>query len=247
MSELKVRWSDLKTFVDARNLSIQWIETSSAYYLKAVDSLYILSAVVKKDGGADVTAFEATYKAAGNHTFTDSDNTALYRLKMSPEGWHYQAHGITFTTATLNSLLNNDETGTDIGDASLTFLDASQIALTTQATIDTSCVATCLDFEPAYDYSIVGGQMFAPSGLTIDLRVHVIAVPDLPSAYGGSKIMVENVNLKNFAGSSLIIDGRTAKRLNYDATLHTNKMRVIINHAILDKKEIHIVWELYKP
>jgi hypothetical protein len=63
---IDVIWTVLKSFVDSRSLSIQFIEADDRYFLWAFDGPMFISCQVMKDGGADVTAFEASYKAAGN-------------------------------------------------------------------------------------------------------------------------------------------------------------------------------------
>lgn len=66
-----VSWTDLKTFVDARGLSIQWLDLGDTYFLKALDGVFALETTLHKALQADDTAvFEAIYKAVGNRTIT---------------------------------------------------------------------------------------------------------------------------------------------------------------------------------
>jgi len=63
---VELPWTSFKAFVDARALSIQWVEADSTYFMFAFDGPMALRCAVYKDSGADQTAFEATYQALGN-------------------------------------------------------------------------------------------------------------------------------------------------------------------------------------
>lgn len=68
----RVTWTVLKSFVDARGLSIQYTESSNRYNLIAIDGPYSVGCELKKNyapHAADVATFEATYKALGNVKF----------------------------------------------------------------------------------------------------------------------------------------------------------------------------------
>lgn len=170
------------------------------------------------------------------------------RLKMAPHGWAYQARGIEFETSKLSSLVNNDKDGVDIGDVTLKFYNSSDTELTTQTDLDSSCVKTVIEFEPTHDYEVIGGFISMVGTTTQDIRVYCIAVPDIPAAAGGSKVMINQLNMKYIGESDrLIIDGRTPKRMNYDATYHTNKLRKEFHHPAGAKCEFTIVFEIFRP
>ena len=64
---IKTNWSQLKTFVDSRALSIQWVETDEAYYLVSADGYFALECVLMKNNqNGELADFEANYKANGN-------------------------------------------------------------------------------------------------------------------------------------------------------------------------------------
>lgn len=249
MKEIDVTWTELKAFVDERCLTCQWVEFGTFYLVHAFDGPFALSCRIHKDSGADQTAFEASYKAAGNQKLipTDTDGIALSRTKMTQTGWHYQLYGIEFETAKLDSLVNLDVDGSALGHATIKFYNSSNVELTTQLAIDLGCVKTVIDWEPPWDYEIIGGQFRQLSVPGTDAIMHVIAVPDIPAGSGGSVPFVNNVNLRYLSNSDNIkTDGRTSKKLVYNASLHTNKLRIIIEHSILMTHKMHLMFEIFR-
>lgn len=175
---------------------------------------------------------------------TDTDNALFARTKVVPTGMTFCLRAFEVATSTLNSLINNDYTGTPMSDISITFYDANGIVLTSDLS---TCVKTVIDFEPTFDYYIIGGQIRIYLTPTQDVRVHVIGVPDVPANFGGSKIMVQNVNLKYISASDKIeTDGRAGKPLSYSATNHTNKIRFILYHPAAYVQPLLIAIELFK-
>jgi hypothetical protein len=75
----------------------------------------------------------------------------------------------------------------------------------------------------------------------------VIGVPDVPAIYGGSKPFCTNVNIK-YAGleEGVKVDGRAPKFMPYDATNHTNKLRLIFRHPAGFKHKLCMIFELFK-
>lgn len=77
-----VKWAVFKAFVDARSLSIQYLEDDNFYFLKVSDAWFALECNLEKAvDTADVTEFEATYKADGNKKISgpvDSDGNPIF-------------------------------------------------------------------------------------------------------------------------------------------------------------------------
>ena len=48
MKNIDVEWSDLKSFVDDRSLSIQWLDIANIYYMYAFDGLLSLSCDIRQ-------------------------------------------------------------------------------------------------------------------------------------------------------------------------------------------------------
>lgn len=61
----KIDWSTFKSFIDVRNLSIQFLEHTSAYDLWATDGIVTYLCDIYK-GSSDATDFESNYKSDGN-------------------------------------------------------------------------------------------------------------------------------------------------------------------------------------
>lgn len=233
MSQIKVDWSELKTFVDDRNLTTNFIELETYYVIIGVDGFLQLIAKVQKTDPAneDQTDFEDNYKDDGNITIypTDTDYAPLYRLKITPSGWVYQLHAIEFATSTLNSIYNKDKDGNDLGFTTIKFYDNEGVELTDQEDIDTDCVKTVVNWEPTFDYDIIGGVVKQSSLPSDNVRVWIIGVPDIPAGSGGSKMFLTGgVNLKYMGLEDVKVDGRTPKRLSYNATYHTNKLQIVV-------------------
>lgn len=64
---MRVTWAVLKSFVDARKLSIQWVDMHGHYWLKAFDDIFTLESTINKNiASSDLTDFETNYKSLGN-------------------------------------------------------------------------------------------------------------------------------------------------------------------------------------
>ncbi len=75
---MEVSWPVFKDFVDARQMSIQWVDIDNTYWLMAFSGPFKLSCKIYKiepEGNA-LTEFESSYKAAGNK-FIPSVSQAL--------------------------------------------------------------------------------------------------------------------------------------------------------------------------
>jgi hypothetical protein len=70
--ELKVTWSELKQFVQARNLSVQWFVNNGLYWLAAIDGSVELSTQISiknpTPSGSDQQDFETNFKSLGNQS-----------------------------------------------------------------------------------------------------------------------------------------------------------------------------------
>jgi len=169
--------------------------------------------------------------------------------KFNEIGWSFHSQGIDFETSNLTSVYNKDDAGNDLGFATLTCWN--DLAMTTQSADQTdatlNCVKTVVDWEPTFDYEIVQGKFHQELDPGIDMYIYVIGVPDVPVESGGSKPFVCCLNLDRLPlKDGFTADGRRPKRLNYNATYHTNKMRLIINHPAGTKHKCMIVYEVYK-
>lgn len=250
MQSVFVQWSEFKVKVP-NGKRLRYIDRDSFYLLYFKDDIGSeFETSILKDDGADQIEFETSYKMSANQSLIspiDSDGAIIQRSKVTQTGWSYQLHGIEFETSSLSSLYSKDFSGNDYGFSTLKFYDASNIELTTQESIDAGCVKTIMDWEPTYDYEVIGGIIKQKENPSTDIRMWVIGVPDIGAAYGGSKCFGSNINMA-FIGlkDGVRMDGRVTKKLSYNATYHTNKLRLILKHDIGIKHKLHLIFELFK-
>lgn len=247
-------WASFKaTCITTKNLNCQFSENSSQYDLLGPDSNGILwrtSIQKTSPANSDQTDFETNYKSICNGKIQpsqiDTDGALLGRTKVAPTGWNFNYRMIEIQLATIGGILNNNQNGTDVGDAVVHLYDASG-TLITDPSLQGNAVKTVVDIEPPYSICVVGGSLRMDTHPTSDVFLNVIAVPDIPTSYGGSKVFIQNVNLSYIDGTiGLNADGRAAKQLNYSATYHTNKFRFQFTHPAGYQFWCAILMEIYK-
>lgn len=256
------RWNGWKAVYSVKGLPFQYEENETLYTIWTYDSDEIhlcqiwktsvpesvLSDYAQSQNDSDKLDFETNYKNLGNQSLgqIDTDGAQIVRTKAAKKGWTYYAAGIEFQTSTLGSLYSKLIDGTDRPGISIKFYNASDVEITSSLLIST-CVKTVVDFEPPYDYEVIGGTLRHMPVINTDVRLWIQAAPDIPAQYGGSKAMCSNINLKYLAsGDQLHIDGRVSKFLTYNATTHTNKLRFIFKHAAGDCQNLMITIEHYR-
>ena len=239
---IKVDWATFKNNATTRSLSIQYVEFTAYYHAIIFDGQLEIMCLVPKDAGADCVDFETNFKNAGNKSSSDIDGVTLVRPKAAKKGATFQLNSPEFTTSTIGSLAHYDSTGANLNQCTLKFYDSNNIELTTQQDCDTLCVKTVLDFEPPFDYELIGGNARISATVNENVRLWVAAVPDIPYADGGSRMMAQNVNLRfNAPGVGIDLDGKVSKHLAYSNTLHTNKLRVTLTHPT-GSKHLLAIW-----
>lgn len=181
------------------------------------------------DEDTDLTGMEAKNWLAQTSP-VDSDYAPLVRMKINTSGWHFQDRYLQFTTSKLNSVVNLNSSGVQRSDAWAKFYDAEGVELTTQETIDSSCVKTVLDVEPQYDYEVIEGGVFVTEKPAVPVYVGVVMAPDIPAQYGGGKCILSGADLSQ--KDEYEIEGRAVKKLYYNATNHSNKLRAIVIHPV---------------
>jgi len=244
---VEVNWTQFKKFVADRYLSVQWVEVGANYHLKAIDGYFELECILPMGvDDADTLDFEANYKAAGNKSFSDIDGTMSIRPKAAKKGWVFALLDIEFATAKLGSLYSKTKDGADRAGVSIKLYDADGTEVTAQEG-EAGCVRTVVCFEPPYDYEVIGGQLQQREKPASDIRVWVIAVPDVPAAYGGSKEMIGGANLRFVDPADKIeADGRVSKLMPYSATYHTNKLEFTLKHEAGVQHAVMILVELFR-
>ena len=213
-------------------------------------------AVVAKDDSGDTdivdVAAAINYLKDIDSMPRDSDGSPLQRIKVTTTGWHYQLHGVEFTTSKLNSIVSKKHDATNWGFTVMKFyklVNDVETEITgddlNQTFLDANCIKTIIDWEPTFDIDIVGGMLRQISAPSESVDLWIIAAPDIPAQYGGSKLFVSNLDLR-FMGEGLNVDGKAPKFVAYDATYHSGKFRIILRHPAGFQHPLHMVFEIFK-
>lgn len=216
-------------------------------------------------GNSDITDLNEAINFLKGYDLTpkDSSGSPITRPKVTETGWHHEPRILDFYTSKYNSLYNRKPDAftvagcTDLGDAYLKFYDASGTQLIRggeesaedfQTRLDANCTVTIMDWQPTYDMEIVGALLFVMDVPAQDAYVWSIVAPDLPAQYGGSVPFAQGGwNLKFFTEKSVLhIDGRGAKRINYDPVYNTNKFRVLAAHPAGLKIGLQVSYNHFK-
>lgn len=200
----------------------------------------------------DKAEFEASYKALGNMPLyqSDTDGAQIVRNKAARKGWTYCSLPFEFETSRLSdTLFSQDSAGNNRTFITMKSYDVNNVEVTTAGLLNGNygtIVKTIVDFEPPYDFEIVGGEMRTLTTINVDMRLWIIAVPDIP-APNGSKEMGGGINLRYLSpGNVFAVDGRVTKYATYNATFHTNKIRMIFKYPAGTNEGLQVVVELYR-
>lgn len=186
-----------------------------------------------------------------NYNNRDTDGANIVRNKAAKKGWSFWAVPVEITTSTLDgSMFCQMSDGTNIPWVSCKIYDANNNEITTAGVLNANlnqCVKTVIDFEPTFDFEIIGGDLRINSNPSQDIRLWIVGAPDIPANLGGSKEFTSGINLKFLApDSSFEIDGRVTKFLSYNASTHQGKMRILLKHPAGTQVNLQVVVQLYR-
>lgn len=243
---MKVSWTILKNFFTTRYAPLNYVEFESYYWLRADDVGFSLECELDKNPNdtTDLNDFETNYKPDANIRINDGDGDKLVRHKIAPRDWHYQALQFELQLGKYNSFYCKKSDGsTDVPGFTYKIYNSSNTEITS-ALLESTSVKTVITYEPTFDYCLIAGRVDQISVITSDCRLWVIAAPDISEESGGSKVFVNGVNLTYF--DSIITEGRSPKRLNYNATYHTNKLQFIFRHGLSLSHNVSFILDIYK-
>ena len=256
---ITVNWSDFKGLIASPNLTTKLVETGPAYYLWAFDGPMFIQTMIDRTGVSsdDLTDFETNYKATINQTIDprDTDGVALSRVKQTTLGWTIQDHSFEFQLGTagvfsqrynaVNFIYTVQRFYELVAGVETLIVGANA---TDPSYLAANCVNTTVEWEPTHDYDIIGGEVRCSDTVTTNVRLWAVAVPDVPAVAGGSKeLLAGGRNLKFISPKeAVVLDGRTTKRLPYNATYHTNKLRFIFRHDVGIAVPIAVALQFYK-
>lgn len=266
-SQRYYKWTEWKAAYAIKGLPLQWEDNGTLYTIwfydgseiflcqiwKGTLSENIADSYSQEQNDADKLDFETNYKNLGNLSLSqiDTDGASIVRIKAAKRGWSFWAVPIEITTSTIGgSLYCKNVSGNDIAGLTCKIYDEINTEITT-AGLDninlTNCIKTVLDFEPTFDYEMIGGSLRINGNPATDVRLWIIGAPDIPAIYGGSKEFASGVNLKFMApDSSFDIDGRVTKYVTYNATDHRGKLRVILKHPAGTQINLQITIHTYR-
>lgn len=240
---IDLNWTDFKTKIFNKG-KLRYIDRESFYICKYDD----FQCSFNKDNETDHVDFENNYKSHANKNIEniDQDGALISRPKAAKSGWTYFMCPVEFATSTLNSAYCNKYDNTNRAIVTYKIYDSNNNEIT-DILNEINAVKTIIDIEPNYDYEIIGGQLQQYIKPNSDIRLWVVAVPDVPEQYGGSKEMVGGVNLKYIDPTDKVhADGRVSKYMTYSASNHTNKLRLILRHDAGIKHDLMMVLETFK-
>ena len=227
--------------IDPANLV--WYQTSS----EVLADMGAGDLRMSSDGSSDVSTEIAKNInfLVGEQNPIDTETSGIsFTPKYAPTGWKQQIFELEFETSKLNSIHEKDENNNDIGWSSLKFYDSSNVELTTQAAIDTSCVKTVHDWSPTIDFMIKGGFLAQISSPSSDVYVWTIAVPDLaPVVFAQGGINLAYLDAKSRTG----LDGVAGSILKYnDPVPGTNVIRTVVRHPAGFKHRIQCIFDMFR-
>lgn len=214
-----------------------------------------LNNVKVNDGNKDVLPQESEKYVKQinefNYNNKDIDGAFIVRTKAAKKGWSFWAVAAETTTSTLGgTLFCKTSEDVVIPWVNCRIYDAENNEITTAGISNenlNSCVRTVIDFEPTFDYEIIGGSLRINSNPSQDVRMWIVAAPDIPAQLGGSKEFASGINLKFLApDSSFDIDGRVTKYLTYNSDTHQGKIRIILKHPAGLQVNIQLVIHMYR-
>ena len=186
----------------------------------------------------------------------DAENSPIVKAKVvSQANYIFQRKSMFFVGATSGqSIFEEDYLGVSQGDAELYCYD--EYGSLVSGTSVSGAVETHFDFEPQFNYDLMGGDFKTLSVKNIsggdehgpfdirDYRFYVVVVPDLPKAYGGSVVLVNNLELPPVQ-ETIKAEGRSVKNFTYDPVYHTNKVRAIVKHPKGFSVTIQMIFDIY--
>lgn len=253
--KIALDWTNFKNQVTTGGLPYRYLSIDNTYFIYAVDGSfeYETSIAQTTPASADQTDFETNFKNVAFSTFSqlDTDGAEIVRIKAAKKGWSFWAVPVEITTSTIGgTMFAQTSDGTNISWVNCKIYDGNNAEITTPGLANinlASCVKTVLDFEPTFDFEIIGGALRINSNPATDIRLWIVGAPDIPAQFGGSKEFASGINLKFLApDSSFEIDGRVTKFLSYNPATHQGKMRVILKHPAGTQINLQLVIHLYR-
>lgn len=241
-----VDWIKFKNFVDSRNSDILMIEENNHYHVFTSEGSVELECLIDKNPSdeTDLIDFETNYLPVVNpkRQAYDMSGKPFARFAIATEGMILQCLSYNFKTADKDSFrCKKPDNSTDKGFHTFKLYDINGNETTTNA----NAVLTRIDFEPPFDYEMVGGHVFQKDRPSSNIYAYLVALPDISEEYGGTHSMCGGGFNLAMIDKTYKIDGRAPKMLYYSPS-HTNKLSFLFYHDAGFQHEIQFALEYYK-
>jgi len=228
----KTPWTEIKDFIDKTglilNLSYKEFEN---HYLVWIDyeGLSLWTQIDKSS--SDTEDFKNNYLP----------NTVLKKTILDDGTKHLGTQGIIFRKYLRKSCCQCQSSFANETQDHFTFsLLNSNNEVTTN---EEEATALAIRFEPAFDYSVLGGILQIWDFNDEDIYVDVIGNPEIPAQMGGSIYIIKNE--KYLSCNPISIESREAMPLKYIEGMHTNVIVVVVKHQAGLKKNMQLKVNFY--
>lgn len=97
---MEVSWNEMKTMVDSRNISVQYIIIGSNYWIKAIDDLFSVECLLPTDeSNSDTADFVTNYKPKANKPIPVQRQPFAAKSLPSGKKLYKREHGIQVAVA----------------------------------------------------------------------------------------------------------------------------------------------------
>lgn len=211
MIQFVLNWNDMKRLLDENVYSWRYEKIGGKYEIFVVDHPIVYRISLPETGNANTTDFINNY--AINQSGT---------ISKAPFGWMYRNRFLSLETNVQDSLTNQNSSGQAYSDATMSISS------------DGDYQVTRVDFQPTFDYAIVGGGIYYQTAPALDLFCFSVQGPGVVD-----HPFMENINLKNH--SNYIIQPAKGSIIKYDPLNNTSVIRFVFRH-----KTIQNGWNSHK-
>lgn len=234
---MKIGWKNLSDFIKNTKLYnfVNYIELIDGHYVWIYYQGETFSCMLSK-GTHEYEEFENDIMPLSIlKSDIANDGQTLTKIRHVMDGRYLNIMFVVFTTSTLE---HNDTTGY----FKVCMLDEED----KETTNSDDAVKTIVDFEPPFTYEAYGGGIQTLEDMKNEsYYVSAIMLPHIPEEQGG---MVYNIRNKLLVQprEEIFRGGFGAVELPYDATLHTNCIRIMMEHAKGEKNKFQLEMQYYK-
>lgn len=221
----KFNWTDFKEQWALRDFEVHMVESVHTYELNAQSNgMFFKSFIYKTDPkNSDQVEFET------------------YFLQLTNVPFPTMIVGVTWSTSTINGIKAFDSSNSALNYFSCKIFDSNGDEITDQSN-DVDCVLSQIDFEPSFNYRLLGGNFYQKTQTVNDCYLNFIVLPDVLNLDA-----VTSANLKLLSTNvSTGFQTDNSSKLVYDAVAKTNRLRVKVFHDAGLKHEIYASLDIKK-